>query len=109
VEAVAISQPERTTEDFLAPLSDEIVSYLNSLQTISKVIFQEGCFVRRFLCCDLKVPIIQNTNFRIGRVYCLKISASRIFYGLLFPNKDDLGKKKIARYMQHGPKIARHI
>jgi len=50
VEAVAISQPERATEDFPAPLSDEFINYINSLQTTWKVIFQEGCFVLRFLC-----------------------------------------------------------
>jgi hypothetical protein len=49
VEAVAISQPERTTENFLAPLSDEFINYINSLQTTWKVMYQEGCFVLRFV------------------------------------------------------------
>jgi len=61
VEAVAIPQPEHPIEDFPAPLSDEFINHINSLQTTWKVIFQEGCFVLRFVCWDLKVPVIQNT------------------------------------------------
>lgn len=53
--------PTRTTEDFQSPLSDEFINHINSLQTTWKVIFQEGCFVLRVVCWDLKVPVIQNT------------------------------------------------
>jgi len=62
VEAFPPSPPEPTPADYSAPLSDEFINYINSLQTTWKVIFQEGCFVLRFVCWDLKVPVIQNTS-----------------------------------------------